>query len=125
LAAGVVVGAVLGFVFALRAGAVIGPVTTLVLWRGVGPRALALSAAAILGVVVPVLYLAFPAKDRGGFNFSYATDQMGAHWCAVAALVLLGLALARTLAARRRVSRATPPTPAGAPARATSPSARP
>jgi arabinofuranan 3-O-arabinosyltransferase len=124
VAAGLAVGAILGFVFALRAGAVIGPVTTIVLWRGFGARALTLAAAAVLGLVVPALYLVFPARDRGGFNFSYATDQLAAHWCAVAAIVLLGLALARTLAAWRRLSRATPRSPAGARADEASPPVR-
>jgi arabinofuranan 3-O-arabinosyltransferase len=114
VAAGLVVGAVLGFVFALRAGAVIAPATTLVLWRGIGPRALVLAAAGLLGVVVPALYLLFPANDRGGFNFEYAVDQMGAHWVAVGALALLGLALARSVWEQRRAgppstaSRASP-----------------
>jgi hypothetical protein len=92
---------------------VLGPVIALVLWRGIGARALALAAAGLLGVVVPAIYLLFPAKDQGGFNFEYAQDHLAAHWCAVGALVLLGLALWRVLAG---VSTATPPTPAAAPA---------
>ena len=43
LAAGVAAGLVLGFVFALRAGAVLGPLTFLVLWRGGLGRTLALA----------------------------------------------------------------------------------
>ena len=46
LAAGVAAGLVLGFVFALRAGAVLAPLTFLVLWRGVSARTLALLAGA-------------------------------------------------------------------------------
>jgi arabinofuranan 3-O-arabinosyltransferase len=111
LAAGLGLGAVVGVLFALRAGVVLGPVIAFVLWRGVGARALALAAAGLLGVVVPALYLLFPAKDRGGFNFEYAQDHLAAHWCAVGALVLLALALWRVLAG---VNRATPPTPAAA-----------
>jgi MYXO-CTERM domain-containing protein len=113
LAAGLGLGAVVGVLFALRAGVVLGPVIALVLWRGIGARALALAAAGLLGVVVPAIYLLFPAKDQGGFNFEYAQDHLAAHWCAVGALVLLGLALWRVLAG---VSTATPPTPAAAPA---------
>jgi arabinofuranan 3-O-arabinosyltransferase len=118
LAAGVGLGAVVGFVFALRAGVVLGPVVAVVLWRGIGARPLALAAAGLLGVVVPALYVLFPARDRGGFNFEYAQDHLAAHWCAVGALVLLGLALWRTL------STATPPSPAAAPADEASPPVR-
>ena len=59
LAAGVAAGLVLGFVFALRAGAVLGPLTFLVLWRGVSARTLALLAGAVLLVVA-----ARPARGR-------------------------------------------------------------
>jgi arabinofuranan 3-O-arabinosyltransferase len=113
---GLVAGAGLGFVFAWRAGVVIAPVVALVLWRGIGARALVLGAAALLGLVVPALYLLFEPRDRGGYNFDYAVDLIGAHWFGVAALVLLLLALARTAAAQRgAVSRATPPSPARVP----------
>jgi hypothetical protein len=119
---GLAVGAVAGFVFALRLGVFVVPLTAVVLWRGIGPRALVLTTAALLGIAVPAIYLAFPTKDLGGFNFSYATHHLAAHWVAVVALVLLGLALWRTLAAQRRVSRATPRSPAtGPPAEASPP----
>jgi hypothetical protein len=118
LALGLGLGAVVGALFALRAGAVLGPVIAVVLWRGVGARALGLAAAALLGIVVPALYLLFGARDRGGFNFEYAHDHLAAHWCAVGALVLLALALWRS------VSRATPPSPAAAPADEAQPRAR-
>jgi len=100
-AAGLAAGAALGFVFALRAGVVIAPAVALILWRGVGARALVLAAGALLGVVVPVLYLVLAPEDRGGFNFNYAADLIAAHWVGVAALVLVIVALARTLATAR------------------------
>jgi arabinofuranan 3-O-arabinosyltransferase len=115
---------VLGFVFALRAGAVIAPLTTLVLWRAIGPRTLILAAGGLLGLVVPAIYMLFSPTDRGGFNFDYAHDLLGAHWVAVGALTLLMLALGRTLAAQRGLSRATPPTPAPGRRDASAPAAR-
>ncbi len=65
LVAGVAAALVLGFVFALRAGAVLGPLTFLVLWRGVSARTLALVAGAVLLVGLPVLHLAVGLPDRG------------------------------------------------------------
>ena len=119
--AGLAAGAVLGFVFALRAGVVIAPAVALLLWRGVGPRTLLLAAGGLLGAVVPLLYLLFPGTDHGGYDTEYAVEHLGAHWVAVAAVVLLGLALWRTLStASRRTSapaaepaaEAAPPVPA-------------
>ena len=102
LVAGVVAALALGFVFALRAGVVLGPLVALVLWRGIGARQLALAAGALLAVVVPVLYLAVPVRDPGGFNTNLAVERIAAHWVGVAAVVLLGAALLRTLVAARR-----------------------
>ena len=101
LLAGSAAGLVLGLVFALRAGVVIGPAVALLLWRGVGARHLVLAAGALLTVVVPALYVLFPAKDRGGYNTEYALEELGAHWVTVAAVVLLGLALWRSLSTAR------------------------
>jgi arabinofuranan 3-O-arabinosyltransferase len=68
LAVGAVAAVVLGAVFALRSGAVLGPLVAFLLWRGVPARMLALSAGALLGVAVPLLYVLFPPEDRGGWN---------------------------------------------------------
>lgn len=95
---------VLAFLFALRAGPLIGVALTVILWRGVGARTLALTAGALLAVVVPILYALFPGPDRGGFNPEYAIKHLGAHWVAVAAYVLLAAALARTLSTASRAS---------------------
>ncbi|HEU4657644.1 MAG TPA: alpha-(1-_3)-arabinofuranosyltransferase family protein [Capillimicrobium sp.] len=105
-----------GFVFALRAGVVIGPAVAFVLWRGIGARQLALAAGALLTVVVPVLYLAVPVEDRGGYNTAAPLDRIAAHWVAVAAIVLLLLALYRALAGVRteRARRPSASTPAAA-----------
>jgi hypothetical protein len=101
LAAGVVAGVVLGFVFALRAGVVIGPAVALILWAGIPARRLALAGGAILAVAVPIAYLVIPAEDHGGFNTNLAVERIAAHWIGVAGVVLLGAALCRSLAAAR------------------------
>jgi hypothetical protein len=94
----------IGFVFSLRAGAAAAPLIALVLWRGVPTRTLILAAGALLAVGVPAAYAIAGFDDRKGFNTYYAVDHRAGHWLAVAALVLLGLALARTLAADRRLA---------------------
>jgi hypothetical protein len=67
----------------------------LVLWRGIPSRHLVLAAGGLLGVVVPLLYLVLPARDRGGYSFSYPEEHLEAHWAAVAAVALLATALIR------------------------------
>lgn len=101
LAVALPTGAVFGFVFGLEAGAVSVPVIALVLWRGTGPRALTLSAGALLALVVPILYLAHPGDQHGGNHFSYAMQHLAAHYVGVAAVGLLFAALWRTVAAAR------------------------
>jgi membrane protease YdiL (CAAX protease family) len=98
--------------FALRTSVVIFPMLTLILWRGVGPRVLAGIAAALLGLVVPILYAVLSPRDHGGFNFEYSLDTIEAHWVGVGALVLLMVACWRTLAAARRSRRPSGPPPA-------------
>ena len=111
LVAGVVAGAAFGFVFALRAGVVAGPVVALILWRGISPRMLILTAGALLAVVVPALYILFPGTNHGGYDTEYAVEHLGAHWVAVGAFILLVVALARVLAG----ARAEGPEPAAEP----------
>lgn len=106
-AAGLAAAAVLGFLFALRAGVVLGPIVFLVLWRGVGARALALAGGVILLVAVPLLSILAAPLPRTGFQTNYAVDRIAAHWAAVLAVTLLGAALWRTLAAARRRRGAT------------------
>jgi arabinofuranan 3-O-arabinosyltransferase len=104
LAAGIAAGLVLGFVFALRAGAVLGPLTFLVLWRGVSARTLALAAGAGLLVALPVLHLAVGLPEEG-FDTNYAVERIAEHWLVVGAMCALGGALWLTLSpalARRR-----------------------
>jgi len=100
-AAGLLAGAVLGFVFALRAGVLMGPAVTVILYYGVPARRLVLVAGALLAVVVPILYLALPVRNPGGFNTNLAVERIAAHWVGVAAVFLLITALWRTLAAAR------------------------
>jgi arabinofuranan 3-O-arabinosyltransferase len=117
LLAGVAAAVVFGFAFALRAGVVIGPVVALAMWRGVSARVLITVAGALLAIVVPALYLLFPGTDRGGYDTAYPVQHLGAHWVAVGAIVMLVLALARTLAqSLNRASRSSRGRAAAAPA---------
>jgi arabinofuranan 3-O-arabinosyltransferase len=97
--AGLAAGAVLGFVFGAATGLPIAVVVGLVLWRGVSPGTLVGVAAALLVVVVPLLYLVRLPADGPGQRFSYAVDELAAHRVGAAAIVLLAVALWRTLAA--------------------------
>jgi arabinofuranan 3-O-arabinosyltransferase len=117
LGAGVLAGLALGFVFAIRAGVVIGPAVAFALWRGIGARTLSLAAGGLLAVVVPVLYLVDTPPDHGGFDSNYAIDLIAAHWVGVAAVVCLLLALFRTLAGVRPKRLSTARDPSGARAR--------
>jgi hypothetical protein len=107
-------------IFALRSSVAILVVLALILWRGYGGRILALIAAGLLGVVVPLIYVFVTPKNEGGFDFSYSVDLIAAHWVGVAAVILLGVAAWRALSAmRRRPGRRPDPGgsgPAGAPA---------
>ena len=121
LAAGLGAALVVGFVFALRAGAVAGPAVALILWRGVPARHLVFAAGALLLVVVPILYLAVGVDDPGGYNSNLAVERIAAHWVGVAAVLLLSAAMARVAAAARSgpsgrgSTRTTEPGRAGAP----------
>src|SRR5204863_4654030 len=75
LLAGVAAAVVFGFAFALRAGVAIGPVTALVLWRGMSARTMILIAGALLAIVVPAIYVIFPATDRGGYGPAYPVGR--------------------------------------------------
>jgi arabinofuranan 3-O-arabinosyltransferase len=101
IAIGLAAGVAGAALIALRAGPPVAVAATLVARYGIGARALVLAAAALLGGAVPAAYLLFLPADRGGFAPRYASDLIGAHWLAIAALVLLAFALARMLSGRR------------------------
>jgi arabinofuranan 3-O-arabinosyltransferase len=105
LGVGVACAAVFGFVFALRAGAVIGPAVALILWRGLTIRRALQGAGVLLVVVVPLVYLIFPGHDQGGYDLGYVSQHLGAHWVAVAAFSLLLLVLLLDLDATQRLKR--------------------
>ena len=98
LAAGLIAAGVLGFVFALRAGVVLGPLLAYALWRGVPEGRLTRLAGGLLVIVVPAIYLIFPPGNEGGFDPNYAEVEIYAHFVAVLAVCALGLALVRVLA---------------------------
>jgi arabinofuranan 3-O-arabinosyltransferase len=91
----------LALLFAKRTSVVIFPLVTLILWRGVGVQLLTLTAAGLIGVVVPLLYLIASPKDRGGYNFEYSLETIDAHWVTEGALVLLIVACWRVIASAR------------------------
>jgi arabinofuranan 3-O-arabinosyltransferase len=101
VAAAVLAGAVLAFVFGPATGVAAIPAIALVLWAGLGARPLALAAGALLAVVVPVLYLLHPSDPDRANNVTYPAERISAHWVAVAALVLLGAALVQSLRSSR------------------------
>ena len=101
LVAGVVAAVVLGFVYALRAGVVLGPLLAYALWRGIPEGWLTRLAAGLLLVIVPAIYLIFPPGNEGGFNPNYAEVEIYAHFVAALAVCALGLALVRVLAGMR------------------------
>ena len=86
-----------GFVFGIDAGVVAAVAIALVLWRGIGAGPLTVAAGALLGIVVPVLYLLHPGSSAGGNHYGYAAGHLAAHWVGVAAIGLLMAALWRTL----------------------------
>ena len=120
---GLAFGALFGFVFALRAGAVFAPVLAFVLWRGIGGRTLVLGAGLLLAVGVPLAYAIAPEDDDGGFGTTYAVDHIAGHWLAVAAVGLLLIALARLLWVNRATGRGDDP--AAAPPGAAAPRSAP
>jgi hypothetical protein len=99
-AVGLAIAIPLGYLFAIRAGAALFVLVTLVLWRGLATRTLVLAAAALLGLAVPVAYAIAQPHNQGGYGFGYATQTIGAHWLGVAAVVLLALVLWRIIRAR-------------------------
>jgi hypothetical protein len=115
----------LALLFAKRTSVVNFPLLTLILWRGVGARALTLAAAALIGVAVPLLYLIASPTDRGGYNFEYSLETIDAHWVTEGALVLLMVACWRTIADARGEAVSSPTAPQAAPARPEAATARP
>jgi arabinofuranan 3-O-arabinosyltransferase len=103
----------LGLMFALRAGAGLFPILVIVLWRGYGPRLLVAAAAALLGIVVPVVYAIASPPNLGGYNFNYSISIIWAHWIGLAAIVLLAVASWKMLATQRPRRHRPAPAPPG------------
>jgi hypothetical protein len=95
----------IGLAFGLRAGAVAAVAFAAIAWRGISDRALGIIAALLLGVGVPLAYVAAAIlhedEGRGGNSTDFGTNRLAAHWMALAALIALALLLVRTLRAQR------------------------
>jgi arabinofuranan 3-O-arabinosyltransferase len=88
LAAAAIAGAIGGYVFAVRAGVVIAPVVFALLRLGVSARRLL--AVTLLGIAaLPIVYVASPSPNAGGFYFYYSLHHIDAHWIAVGAVCAL------------------------------------
>jgi arabinofuranan 3-O-arabinosyltransferase len=111
--AAVLSAAAFGFVFGISAGLVAAPVIAVCLWRGVGAKPLTLTAGALLGIVVPILYLTAPGDESAGNHSTYPVMHMSAHWIGVAAFGMLTGALWRSLRGGSRSSSAPAPPPPG------------
>jgi hypothetical protein len=98
LAWGIGVGALTAFLFALRFGAAAGLLTVLILRVGVSTRRL-IAIAGLGMIAIPVLYVANPAHNYGGFSFYFSLHQIAGHW--VGAGVVCALLAAALLQARR------------------------
>lgn len=109
LVAGAAVALAGGFLFALRAGLVLGPAAVVLLRWGIMPSRLISMATASLAAI-PLIYLVFPARDRGGYSFDYALDNLGAHWAAVFAVCAIAAACVMEAGALRRSVLERPPT---------------
>ncbi|MET0604125.1 MAG: hypothetical protein ABW167_19230, partial [Baekduia sp.] len=103
----------IGLAFGLRAGAVAAVAFAVIGWRGISDRALGAVAALLLGVGVPLAYVAAAIihgdEGRGGNSTDFAANRLAAHWMALAALVALALLLVRTLRAQRSGPRSGAP----------------
>jgi arabinofuranan 3-O-arabinosyltransferase len=104
---------VIALAFGLRAGAVAAVTFAVIGWRGISDRTLGAIAALLLGVGVPLAYVAAAIihddEGRGGNSTDFAANRLAAHWIALAALVALGLILVRTLRAQRSGPRSGAP----------------
>jgi hypothetical protein len=87
------IGALGALLFALRMGPALAALSLVLLVAGLNVRRLVALAAALIALL-PLIYIAFPPIDRGGFSFTYPTDVLFAHWVAVVAVTCLGAAAA-------------------------------
>ncbi len=95
-------GAVTAVLFALRTGPVTAVMVFALLRWGVSVRRLA-GLAAVGVAALPVLYLVFPAEDKGGYSFEFANETLGAHWVADGVVFMLAAAGLMAAVVRRRL----------------------
>ena len=103
VAAAVALGTVCGFVFAIRVGALVAPLTLAALVTGVTVRRLFLAAGAAL-LLVPLIYVIDPAPNFNGFSFIYAIHHISAHWFAVVAVIFTATGCFLSAIRRRRAT---------------------
>jgi hypothetical protein len=107
-----------GFLFAARATPLFAIGIFVILWRAIPTKHLLATAGALLVVAVPVLTLAIPVDNRGGYDPDYAGERIAVHWVAAAAVAILIFTLVRVLRRGRpgRDPAPTPPPPPASPA---------
>ncbi len=107
-----------GFLFAARATPLFAVALFVILWRAIPTTALLATAGALLAIGVPVLTLAIPVDNRGGYDPEYAGERIAVHWVAAAAVAILIFTLVRVLRHGRpgRGPAPTPPRPPASPA---------
>jgi hypothetical protein len=86
-----------GFIFAARATPVFAAGLFLILWRAIPTKHLLAVAGVLLVVGVPLLTLAIPVENRGGYDPDYAGERIAVHWVAAAAVAILIFTLVRVL----------------------------
>ena len=109
VALGLGVGLVGAWLFAVRAGVLLGVGVGVLAWLGMTSRRL-LWLALVPLAVLPLLYVLQPSSGAGGF-FGFADQHLAAHWLAVAAVCAVAAACLLDALRVRRASPEVDPSP--------------
>ena len=109
VALGLGVGLVGAWIFAVRAGVLLGVGVGVLAWLGMTSRRL-LWLALVPLAVIPLLYVLQPSSGTGGF-FGFADQHLAAHWLAVAAVCAVAAACLLDAWRVRRASPEVDPSP--------------